>query len=48
MKILLVIMGGGAETRVWPESRDSLPKQFNPHPPDDALTCGARTAIQLT
>ena len=19
---------------------------FNPHPPDDALTCGARTAIQ--
>ena len=21
---------------------------YNPHPPDDALTCGARTAIQLT
>jgi len=23
-------------------------KRISPHPPDDALTCGARTAIQLT
>ena len=30
MKILPVIMCGGAGTRVWPESRDSLPKQFIP------------------
>ncbi len=29
-KILPVIMCGGAGTRVWPESRDSLPKQFIP------------------
>ena len=28
MKILPVIMCGGAGTRVWPESRESLPKQF--------------------
>ena len=27
-KILPVIMCGGAGTRVWPESRDSFPKQF--------------------
>ena len=27
-KILPVIMCGGSGTRVWPESRDSLPKQF--------------------
>ena len=27
-KILPVIMCGGAGTRVWPESRESLPKQF--------------------
>jgi mannose-1-phosphate guanylyltransferase / mannose-6-phosphate isomerase len=27
-KILPVIMCGGAGTRVWPESRDTLPKQF--------------------
>ncbi len=29
-RILPVIMCGGAGTRVWPESRDSLPKQFIP------------------
>jgi mannose-1-phosphate guanylyltransferase/mannose-6-phosphate isomerase len=28
VKILPVIMCGGAGTRVWPESRESLPKQF--------------------
>jgi len=30
MKILPVIMCGGTGTRVWPESRESLPKQFIP------------------
>lgn len=30
MKILPVVMCGGAGTRVWPESRESLPKQFIP------------------
>jgi mannose-1-phosphate guanylyltransferase / mannose-6-phosphate isomerase len=30
VKILPVIMCGGAGTRVWPESRESLPKQFIP------------------
>ena len=30
MKILPVIMCGGSGTRVWPESRESLPKQFIP------------------
>jgi mannose-1-phosphate guanylyltransferase/mannose-6-phosphate isomerase len=30
MKILPVIMCGGAGTRVWPASRESLPKQFIP------------------
>ncbi|HLW90230.1 MAG TPA: mannose-1-phosphate guanylyltransferase/mannose-6-phosphate isomerase [Roseiarcus sp.] len=29
-KIIPVIMCGGAGTRVWPESRESLPKQFIP------------------
>jgi mannose-1-phosphate guanylyltransferase / mannose-6-phosphate isomerase len=29
-KILPVVMCGGAGTRVWPESRESLPKQFIP------------------
>jgi mannose-1-phosphate guanylyltransferase/mannose-6-phosphate isomerase len=29
-KILPVIMCGGSGTRVWPESRESRPKQFNP------------------
>ena len=28
MKILPIIMCGGTGTRVWPESRESLPKQF--------------------
>ena len=30
MKILPVIMCGGSGTRVWPASRESLPKQFIP------------------
>ncbi len=30
MKIIPVIMCGGSGTRVWPESRESLPKQFIP------------------
>lgn len=30
IKILPVIMCGGSGTRVWPESRESLPKQFIP------------------
>ena len=30
MQILPVIMCGGSGTRVWPESRESLPKQFIP------------------
>ncbi len=30
VKILPVIMCGGAGTRVWPESRETLPKQFIP------------------
>jgi mannose-1-phosphate guanylyltransferase / mannose-6-phosphate isomerase len=30
VRILPVIMCGGAGTRVWPESRESLPKQFIP------------------
>jgi mannose-1-phosphate guanylyltransferase / mannose-6-phosphate isomerase len=30
LKILPVIMCGGTGTRVWPESRESLPKQFIP------------------
>ena len=29
-KILPVIMCGGAGTRVWPESRETMPKQFIP------------------
>src|ERR1700712_3919449 len=29
-KILAVIMCGGSGTRMWPESRESLPKQFLP------------------
>jgi mannose-1-phosphate guanylyltransferase / mannose-6-phosphate isomerase len=29
-KIIPVVMCGGAGTRVWPESRESLPKQFIP------------------
>ncbi len=30
LKILPIIMCGGTGTRVWPESRESLPKQFIP------------------
>ena len=30
VKILPVIMCGGSGTRMWPESRESLPKQFIP------------------
>ena len=30
MQVLPVIMCGGSGTRVWPESRESLPKQFIP------------------
>ena len=29
-KVLPVIMCGGAGTRVWPESRETMPKQFIP------------------
>ncbi|MDR3449368.1 MAG: sugar phosphate nucleotidyltransferase, partial [Alphaproteobacteria bacterium] len=29
-KILPVIMCGGAGTRVWPASRETMPKQFIP------------------
>ena len=28
MKIIPVILCGGAGTRLWPESKDNLPKQF--------------------
>ena len=41
MKILPIIMCGGSGTRVWPESRESLPKQFIP-------LVGARSTFQLT
>ena len=40
MKILPVIMCGGSGTRVWPESRESLPKQFIP-------LVGAESTFQL-
>jgi mannose-1-phosphate guanylyltransferase / mannose-6-phosphate isomerase len=40
MKILPIIMCGGSGTRVWPESRESLPKQFIP-------LLGARSTFQL-
>lgn len=39
--ILPVIMCGGAGTRLWPESRESLPKQF-------LTLIGARTSFQET
>jgi mannose-1-phosphate guanylyltransferase / mannose-6-phosphate isomerase len=41
LKILPVIMCGGSGTRVWPESRESLPKQFIP-------LLGARSTFQMT
>ncbi|MGO9134796.1 MAG: mannose-1-phosphate guanylyltransferase/mannose-6-phosphate isomerase [Methylovirgula sp.] len=41
MKILPIIMCGGSGTRVWPESRESLPKQFIP-------LIGARSTFQMT
>lgn len=40
-KILPIIMCGGAGTRVWPESRESLPKQFIP-------LVGARSTFQMS
>jgi mannose-1-phosphate guanylyltransferase / mannose-6-phosphate isomerase len=41
LKILPVIMCGGSGTRVWPESRESLPKQFIP-------LVGARSTFQMS
>jgi mannose-1-phosphate guanylyltransferase / mannose-6-phosphate isomerase len=41
LKILPIIMCGGCGTRVWPESRESLPKQFIP-------LLGARSTFQMT
>ena len=41
MKILPVIMCGGSGTRVWPESRESLPKQF-------ISLVGAQSTFQMT
>jgi mannose-1-phosphate guanylyltransferase/mannose-6-phosphate isomerase len=40
-KILPVIMCGGTGTRVWPESRESLPKQFIP-------LIGSSSTFQMT
>src|SRR5208282_4437432 len=40
-KIQPVIMCGGSGTRVWPESRESLPKQFIP-------LVGERSTFQTT
>ncbi|WP_292532029.1 sugar phosphate nucleotidyltransferase, partial [Methylocystis sp.] len=40
-KILPVIMCGGSGTRVWPESRETLPKQFIP-------LVGERSTFQTT
>ena len=40
LKILPIIMCGGSGTRVWPESRESLPKQF-------ISLFGARSTFQL-
>src|SRR5580693_3902233 len=39
-KIMPVIMCGGSGTRMWPESRESLPKQFIP-------LIGKRSTFQL-
>ncbi|MDR3408142.1 MAG: mannose-1-phosphate guanylyltransferase/mannose-6-phosphate isomerase [Methylovirgula sp.] len=40
VRILPIIMCGGSGTRVWPESRESLPKQFIP-------LLGSRSTFQL-
>ncbi len=40
LKILPIIMCGGCGTRVWPESRESLPKQFIP-------LLGTRSTFQM-
>lgn len=40
-KIIPVIMAGGAGTRLWPSSRDAMPKQFIP-------LFGGRTSFQET
>jgi hypothetical protein len=40
-KIFLVLMCGGSATRVWPESRETLPKQFIP-------LVGERSTFQTT
>ena len=44
-KILPVIMCGGSGTRMWPESRESLPKQFIPLL--DPLSTFQRTILSL-
>jgi mannose-1-phosphate guanylyltransferase/mannose-6-phosphate isomerase len=41
VKILPIVMCGGSGTRVWPESRESLPKQFIP-------LLGSRSTFQMT
>lgn len=42
MKLVPVILSGGAGTRLWPLSRESCPKQFH------SLTDDNRTLLQLT
>ena len=44
-KILPVVMCGGSGTRLWPESRESLPKQFIPLL--DARSTFQRTMLTL-
>ena len=45
-KILPIIMCGGSGTRMWPESRESLPKQFIPLL--DPLSTFQRTVLSLS
>ena len=45
LKILPIIMCGGSGTRMWPESRESLPKQFIPLL--DTLSTFQRTMLGL-
>ena len=45
-KILPIIMCGGSGTRMWPESRESLPKQFIPLL--DPLSTFQRTVLALS